>query len=67
MLSKVFSEIRALQSLREDELFVYAKEHQVEIDGRGASIKNVVHTEGGLAPKADVIREILLRFDAKQA
>ena len=35
MLSKVFSEIRALQSLREDELFVYAKEHQVEIDGRG--------------------------------
>ena len=31
-------------------------------------MKNVVHTEGGgVGPKADVIREILLRFDAKQA
>ena len=28
----MFSEIRALRSLREDELFVFAKEHQVEND-----------------------------------
>ena len=54
MLSKVFSEIRALQSLREDELFVYAKEHQVEIDGKGASIKNVASStlRGGGGPQS---------------
>ena len=55
----VFSEIRQLKSLREDELYVFAKEHRVPVDLVRATrdagrLPVVTFAAGGLATPADV-------------
>merc|ERR1719203_973320 len=55
----VFAEIRQLQSLREDEIFVFAKEHRVPVEiverTRAAGrLPVVTFAAGGLATPADV-------------